>query len=167
MRPLVLALVTLLIVEPIGFAAVQEKAVSWADFRQDVGQLRLTGRRITVNLSTGGRVNSTLRRVEAESLVVESNPNTSKRWPTADGETRIPRAEVEVVKFLGRKGHGGLIGGLVGLGAAVGLVAAASRTDAAGATAAGALIGFPVFGLGGYFIGRTADKPLPQYRILP
>ncbi len=166
---LVLSLVFFILAEPVWAAADEAKSVNWAQLREEVATRRLNNRSVTIRVSDGKTVSSTLRRIEADGLVVASNPNTEKRWRATGLETKIPRAEVNSIKFAGRQGHRGLIGGLAGLGASGaiigGAVAATPPGEGQGGEGMFALI--PVMGLAGYFIGRHYDKRIPQYRIVP
>ena len=164
---LVVALVLVMVTEP-AFGAKAVVELTWAGFRQQLVPYKLIGRGVKVFLSDGTKVSSVLRKVEEDALVVDTIPNTAKQWSETGRETRIPRAQVSSLRFAGRAGHGGLIGGLVGLGAGGALVGgmAAAMPTAEGSSFAGALLLVPILAVSGYFIGRLHDKPIPEFRIV-
>ncbi len=167
---LILGMVLLsLIAEPAAAASREVQSLTWEQFRSEVANRRLNGRRVDVRLLSGKTVKSTLRRVEADSILVELNPNIGEQYRTATAEASIPRAEVSSIRFGGRQGKHGLIGGLVGLGASGAIIggAAAATPSGEGHGMEGIFVLVPVMALGGYFIGRHYDKVIPEFHIIP
>jgi hypothetical protein len=163
-KSLRLTLVALLLAAP-GLAAEREVIrADWSGFRQQVSMRKLLRRNVRVTLSGGGEIKSTLVRVEDNGLIVKAT-KAAKQWASGPEQATIPREQVSAVRFGGRIGHRGLIGGLVGLGAgvAIPLVIAASREDPY------AVLGAPPLGLiggtAGYLIGHFTDRPAPEFVI--
>ncbi len=163
---LVLPLVVFLVTEPGIAAKAQTIDVTWAGFREQVAQQRLTGRGITIFLSDGARVSTTLRGVDEGSVVVDPSSKINKRWRATNGQARIPRAEITSVEFRGRRGRSGMIGGLAGLAIAGALSGAAAASPSEGNAPLAVIALIPILGLVGYFAGHHYDEPLPHFRIV-
>ncbi|MBL0156409.1 MAG: hypothetical protein IPP47_04825 [Bryobacterales bacterium] len=159
-----------LVAQPVCAAAQPEQAMNWAQLRQEIARQKLIKRTVKVHLASGPDVKATLRGMDDDSIVVNANRQTSKRWKaTAASEARIPRSEVTGLEFQGRRGKKGLIGGLVGLGVGLGMVVVASALGEHGVNAPTdyLVILLPAGPIAGYLIGHYADAPLPNVRIVP
>lgn len=169
-RQIALALVGMLLVESAAFGREVVRA-DWGVFRRQVEARGLMSRSARIVLTGGDRVGTTILSIDDKALEVRSTRAT-KNWNTGNERARIPRDQVRSVRFNGRMGSKGrLIGALAGGGggAAVGVavgygVSGPSGPEQVIAPSAGvaiAVIGF----VAGYFIGRTADKPAPEFVI--
>jgi len=143
----------------------------WGNFRKQVESRKLLDRSARIVLIGGERVSSTILAIDESALEVRSTRAT-KSWNTGNERARIPREQVRSVRFSGRMGsRGRLIGALAGGGggAAVGLavgygISGPSGPEQVMAPAVGVAIGVIGF-LAGYFIGRSADEPAPEFVI--
>ncbi|MBL0156410.1 MAG: hypothetical protein IPP47_04830 [Bryobacterales bacterium] len=157
-----------LIVQPVCAAPQPEQAVSWAELRSAITSQKLADRMVKIRLASGEEIKSRLQRVDDDAVVVVSTRKTDKLWKSTNQEARIPRAEVAGVEFQGRRGKNGLIGGLAGLGAGVGLAALAlANSEAEGVMALAGVLLIPIGAIGGYLIGGATNEPLPHFRIVP
>ena len=86
-------------------------------------------------------------------------------------EALLPRRTISSVRFEGRVGKSGPIGGLAGLaaGGAIAGVAASSGEGGSceGSSCGGVLLLIPVAAVGGWLIGRATQKPAPVFLIEP
>ena len=170
-RQVALALVGMLLVESTASGREVVRA-DWSVFRKQVEARNLMGRSARIVLTSGGRVGTTILSMDDTALEVRSTRST-KSWNTGNDRARIPRDQVLSVQFSGRMGsRGRLIGALAGGGggAAVGVAVGYGVSGPSGpeqilAPAVGVAIA--VIGLvAGYFIGRTADQPAPEFEIV-
>jgi hypothetical protein len=169
-KQLACALVGMLFVESVASGREVVRA-DWSVFRKQVEARGLMGRSARIVLTGGERVGTTILSIDDMALEVRSTRAT-KSWNTGNERARIPRDQVHSVRFAGRMGsRGRLIGALAGAGggAAIGAAVAYGVSGPSGpeqivAPAAGVAIGVIGF-LAGYFIGRTADKPAPEFVI--
>jgi hypothetical protein len=144
----------------------------WGDLRKQVEVRRLMGRSARILLTSGDRVGTSILSIDDTALEVRST-RTTRSWNTGNERARIPRDQVRSVRFNGRMGSKGrLIGGLAGagggaaIGAAVGYgVSGPSGPEQVLAPAVGVAIGVIGF-VAGYFIGRSVDKPAPEFEIV-
>jgi hypothetical protein len=159
-----LTLVALLLAEP-GLAAEREVIrADWSRFRQQVWMRKPFQRHVRVTLSGGGEIKTTLVRVEDNGLIVKAT-KAAKQWAFGPEQAMIPREQVGAVRFGGRIGHRGMIGGLVGLGAGVAIpVGIGAWRDDPWTGLAAILLG-PICGTAGYLIGHAIDKPAPEFVI--
>jgi hypothetical protein len=127
---------------------------------------KLVKRTVRITLAGGGEIKSTLVGVEDNGLIIKATKAT-KQWASGPEQARIPREQVSAVRFGGRIGHRGLIGGLVGLGAGVAIPVgiSASRGYEEVPAALGAIVLGPVSGIAGYLVGLAMDKPAPEFFI--
>lgn len=161
-------LVCCLVVQPVCAAQQPDQAVSWAQLRSEITSQKLVDRTLKIRLASGEEIKSRLQRVDDDAVVVVSTRKTDKLWKSTNKEARIPRAEVKALEFQGRRGKNGLIGGLAGLGAGVGLAAIAlANSEAEGVMAIAGVILIPIGAIGGYLIGEATNQPLPHFRIVP
>ncbi len=163
-----LALAATLLAQPLLAAGREVIKTDWNGFRQQVSSRKLHGRSAQIRLSGGRGIKTTLLDVTDAALVVRATRATSQ-WRSADGKARIPRDQAASVRFRGRSGKRGIMGGLIGLGAGAGIGAAiatghditeGSLVVILPVVAAGVAIGF---GVAGYFIGRSMDHPAPEF----
>ena len=170
MRLFAVAMVAILVAEPVAAAEREVVKSDWNGFRQQVSSRKLEGRSVRIRLSGGGEVKTNLLEVTETGFVVRATRAT-KQWKSVDDKARIPKEQVASVRFGGRVGRGGLIGGLVGLGAGAGatsvLIAGIqtsgrSPPDLSAVIFAG-IVFTAVGGLVGYFIGRSIARPAPEF----
>jgi hypothetical protein len=114
-------------------------------------------------------VKTTLLEVNEGGLLVRLT-RSARQWKTGEDKALIPKDQVGSVRFSGRVGSHGLIGGLVGLGAGAGIGAAiAMNSECIEGTAC--LIVLPVVGtavaaaggVAGYLIGRRTGQLAPEF----
>jgi hypothetical protein len=138
----------------------------WSGFRQQVSARNLLNRSVRIKLSTGGEITTTLIRADANGLLVNKTKHT-EQWASSRDHALVPREQVTGVRFTGRRGNRGLIGGLVGVGVGVAVplgVGASHGTEAVYSGLVAVLLA-PLFGLAGFLIGHLADEPAPQFVI--
>jgi hypothetical protein len=157
----------LLVADPVQGAKRAEIRVNWDELRQEVSRRGLAGRKVKVVVPGEGEVKTKLVRIEEDELVVKANKSTGQ-WVSAKGEARIPRSSVTALRFSGRQGRGRSIVAAAGLGAGAAIgVGSLLRTSIGGGKAAlGIASSIAVWTVVGYFIGRTRDKPIPEFRIV-
>lgn len=138
----------------------------WAGFRDQVAQRNLKNRTVRISLAAGDEVKTWLIRVDESGIVVKSNRAT-KQWLSNKGETMVPRDQISSVRFEGRVGRGGLIGGLAGLGAGVAVTAVVGGgMDACEGGSCGViLLLIPLTTIGGWLAGRATAQPAPVFEI--
>lgn len=143
----------------------------WSVFRKQVDARNLMGHSARIVLTSGDRVGTTIHSLDDTALEVRST-RSAKNWNTGNDRARIPRDQVRSVQFSGRMGsRGRLIGALAGGGgAAVGVAVGYGVSGPSGpeqilAPAVGVVIAVIGF-VAGYFIGRTADQPAPEFEIV-
>ncbi len=169
-RQLACALVGMLLVESAASGREVMRA-DWGVFREQVETRRLMGRPARVVLTSGERVGTTILSIDDVALEVRSTRAT-RNWNTGNKRARIPRDQVRSVRFAGRMGsRGRLIGALTGIGggAAIGAAVGYGISGPSGpeqiiAPMAGVAIAVTGL-LAGYFIGRIADQPAPEFVI--
>lgn len=163
-----LALAAILLAQPLLAADREVIHTDWNGFRQQVSSRKLEGRPAQIRLSGGSDIKTTLLEGTDAALVVRANRAT-QQWKSADGKAHIPKDQVASVRFGGRSGKRGILGGLIGLGAGAGIGAAiatghditeGSLVVILPVVAVGVAIGC---GLAGYFIGRSMDRPAPEF----
>lgn len=112
MGPSVLAqaVAVLLVVQALPAAEPAVKT-TWSEFQQQVTQGRLNNRAARISTSAGDQFNTVFLGAVADFLVVTADRKT-KQWATKNGEATIPRDSVSTVRFSGKTGRRGLIGGL-------------------------------------------------------
>ncbi len=139
----------------------------WTGVRQSLAGTASQGKAFRVVLLDGREFQAVLARVEDDGLVVRSNPATSQ-WAISAAEARIPRSDVVAVQQKGKRGHGRLIGTLVGVAIMAAAVAApgkqidslADKPVPRGQAAAVGALFIPL----GYLVGSAVDKPYPELR---
>ncbi len=160
-------MLAVLLVSESGFGA-QQKAITtdWTNFQQQVSIRKLSKRTVLVALTGGGEIKTTLFRVEDNGLIVQAT-KAAKQWASGPDQAIIPREQVSAVRFGGRTGHRGLIGGLVGLSAGVvfPLGIGASRGYEEVPTGLVAVVLGPALAIAGYLIGHFMDEPAPEFVI--
>jgi len=170
-RQIALALVAMLLLQSVA-AGREVVRADWGAFRKQVEARNLMGRSVRIVLTSGDRLGTTILSVDDRGLEVRSTRDTIS-WNTGNDRARIPQDRVRSVRFNGRMGSKGRqIGGLAGLGAGAAIgVAVGYGVDTGDEgiaklimTVAGLAIAVTGF-LAGYFIGRTADKPAPEFVI--
>ncbi len=168
----VLALSIAILMANCPSVAVERPSVTtdWAGFREQVAQRKLRNRSVRIVLASGSEIKATLTRVEENGIMVRLNRAT-KQWATGKEEAVLPRQAVSSVAFVGKVGRGGLIGGLVGLGAGAAIAGAAAAAEGGGTCEGGScgavLLLIPVLAVGGWLIGRATEKPAPVFVIQP
>lgn len=167
-RSLVAVTMAAILAAPSAPAAESAIKTTWSGFQQQATRQKLSSRAARISLDTGGEFKATFLRAEDDGLVVRANKQT-RRWATSRGEAKIPRDSVSGIRFTGKVGRGGLIGGLAGLGAGAGIVAALASSwssgDCEGNSCGGVLLLIPVLAVVGYFAGHAVDKRAPAFLI--
>jgi len=118
-------------------------------------------------LASGDEIKAGLIRVAENGLVVSSNRAT-KQWLSSKGEATVPREAIFSVRFDGRVGRGGLIGGLVGLGAGAAVTGVLARAESGTCEGSGCgmvVLLIPLAAVTGWLIGRTTAQPAPMFEI--
>jgi hypothetical protein len=161
---------TLIVFLTVQALTAAESAVktTWSGFQEQVIRLKLNKRAAWISVSGGTKFKATFLRAEDGGMVVKTNQET-KRWATQDGEAMISRDSVQTVRFTGKIGRRGLIGGLAGLGAGAGVAGAAAANGGGGNCEGGAcgaaLLVIPMLAGLGYLVGHALDKPAPSFII--
>lgn len=145
---------------------------NWTGFQGRVALLKLEERRALILLNTGSEVKAFVLRAEEIGLLVRRNKATNQ-WATGPKEAMLPRDIISSVRFTGKMGRHGLLGGLAGAGAGLaiiaGVVAASGGIQTESAASMVAVLLSPVWvvagTVAGYHIGRAADKPAPTFII--
>lgn len=161
------AMAALLLIQTVSASESVRTTTDWNGFQQQVTQRRLHNRTAWISLTTGDTVKVFFLRAAADGLVVQANRKT-RQWTTKAGESMVPRDLVSAVRFTGRIGRGGLIGGLAGLGAGAGIAAAAAANGGScceGSTGGAVLLAIPALAGAGYLIGRAMGQPAPSFVI--
>ena len=144
----------------------------WKGLRQEMTARNLAGRKVRIRLAGGAEIKTRLLAVEDGGAVTRLDRST-RAWKSTSDRAIIPAGEVKSVRFEGHTGKGRLIGSLVGLGAGAGIAAAiATGTDC---YEGGCLIVLPAVGvaaaigaaIAGYYIGRSMDRPGPEFVLHP
>ncbi len=165
-RRMELILAVLILANP-GLSAERDVITAdWSGFQQQVSMRKLFQRSVRVTLSGGGEIKTTLVQVEDNGLIVKAT-KAAKQWASGPERAMIPREQVRSVRFEGRIGHRGLIGGLIGLGVGVAVpvgIGAAQDYEEVPSGLAAIVLG-PVCGVVGYLIGHALDKPAPEFVI--
>jgi len=165
----IFAVILVLLMAAVLMPAARPVAVKtdWDGFLARVAEQKLKNRGAWITLRSGERFKSFVIAATNDGLVVSSDRNT-RQWSTEKGRALVPRGLVQGVQFTGKVGRRAMIGGIAGVCAAGALLALAA-TGAGGemeaSGAAGLLGAIPVFGIGGFFIGRAMDKPAPAFTI--
>jgi len=148
------------------FAAERELlTLDWTHFRREVENRKLLNRTARIVLTEGGEFKALVRKIEEDGIIVMANRST-RAWAAGGQNAKIPRDLVASIRFNGRTGKGGLIGGLAGLGASAAIVGGTAGTvDCEGAACGAVLLYIPICALAGYLIGRVTMKPAPAFRI--
>jgi len=166
-RVLTQAMAVLLGVQAVSAAEPVVARTDWNGFQRQVTQRRLNNRTARISLTTGEEIKAVVLKTNQDGLVVEANRKTGP-WNTSGGQAVVPKGVISIVKFTGKTGHGGMIGGLAGL-AAGGAIAGAGASSQAGNCEGGAcgiiLLAIPAFGVAGYLIGRAVSAPAPTFVI--
>jgi hypothetical protein len=159
-------LIVLWVVQAMPAAEPVAVRTDWKGFREQVAQRKLKSRGVRISMVSGGEVKADFLRVAENGLVVKSNSKT-KQWASGKEEATVPREVISMVRFGGKVGRGGLIGGLLGLatGAAItGAVAASMGGGECEGGACGAVIVLiPLLAGAGYLIGHAMDQPAPIF----
>lgn len=142
----------------------------WNGFRGQVSDRGLKGRSARVELASGAEVHSKVLDAVANGLVVNAN-RSARQWKTGDGTALIPLDQIRKVRFDGRLGHGGLLG--LALGAGAGAAVAGATVAQTDITEGIGVILLPIIGvavtvggaIAGYFIGKSASRPAPEFVI--
>ena len=171
-RWLATALVAVLVAPAAPAAEREVIRTDWADFGKQAADRKLLGRSAHVRLQDGRAVKTAITGFNENSLVVRASRSTAL-WKTVDGKAEIPRGQVAAVRFSGKVKRHGLIGALAGLGAGAGV--AAATVAQTGITEGPFVIILPIAGvamagigaLAGYYIGRAAGTPAPEFVIVP
>jgi hypothetical protein len=160
------ALVVLLVAEAMPAAEPVAVRTDWKGFREQVAQRNLKNRRVWIYVNPGGEIKATFLGVAESGLVVRSNRAT-KQWSSGKEEATVPQNVIGTVRFGGKAGRRGLIGGLVGLGVGAAITGATAASMGGGECEGGACgavaIVIPLFAVAGYFIGHALDKPVPVF----
>ncbi len=160
------AIVVLWAVQTMPAAEPVAVRTDWKGFQEQVAQRKLKNRRVWISVNSGGEIKATFLRVAENGLVVMPNGAT-KQWTSGKEEATVPREVIGMVRFGGKVGRGGLIGGLSGLGAgaaiAGGSAASMSGGKCEGSACGAVLIVIPVLAGVGYLIGHALDKPAPIF----
>ncbi len=150
-----------------GFAAEMEVIrTSWGGFGEQTVARKLLKKDVEITLLAGNRFRTRLLAVEEQGLQVEKNKAT-RSWSDRGDQALVPREQIRSVRFLGRKGHHGLLGGLIGLGAGLAVPAIALRNVEEGSYGLLALplLGMGIGGVSGYVIGYYTDRKQPEFII--
>jgi hypothetical protein len=160
------ALVVLLVAEAMPAAEPVAVRTDWKGFQEQVAQRKLKNRRVWISVNSGGEIKATFLRVAENGLVVMPNGAT-KQWSPGKAEATVPRDVIGMVRFGGKVGRRGLIGGLVGLGVGAAITGATAASMGGGECEGGACgavaIVIPLFAVAGYLIGHALDKPAPFF----
>lgn len=168
-RRVVAALIAMLMVTDL-VAAGEDVTVktNWTGFQEQVAQRKLRNRRAHISLASGGEVKTILMRVEENGIVVGLNRET-RQWTSGKQEALVPRQDISSVRFDGKTGRGGLIGGLAGLGAGAAATAGAAAGmgggNCEGSSCGAVILLIPVAAVCGWLVGRTTQKPAPVFVI--
>ncbi len=172
-RCLAVSLIALFVTGPVEAAQRQVIKIGWSGFQQEVSARKLRGRMVRITPAGGGEIKTKLLSVADNGLVVRATPATNQ-WASGKKEATIPKGEIRSVRFLGHVGHRGLLLGLAGFGAGIGIGAALAASQdvleisegpvgiAAGVGIVAGAIGV---GLAGYFIGRATSRQAPEFVI--
>ncbi len=104
------------------------------------------------------------RKVEGEVLAVRPDGIVMDIWKTSDraafprGQGFVPRSSVNSVRVIREKGPMKLVGGIAGTaGGFLAVIAVGFVTNGVGAIPM-LLAGWPACGVGGYYVGKAADR---------
>ena len=147
-----------------GAAAAAPAEIRWNELAALV-----VGHHVSIPLPGGGMVEGDALSVRDDSLVLDiRRTSDAGRYPK--GQTPIPRAAVTEVRLAERRGPGGRILGSA-VGAIAGVVAGAEIAVHGNRSEAAAVSTFTVTAIactvGGYFIGRSADRHTRVLRVVP
>ncbi len=168
MQRVLSASVAMLMVSNLAMAA--EAAVvktNWSGFQKEVRRLNFHERGARISLVSGGEIKVLFMRVEDQGIVVRLNRATSQ-WKSGAQEATVPRDAVAGVRFSGKIGKKGLIGGLVGLGLGAltaGLSVAGDGGNCEGGACGAGLVLIPLGAVGGYLLGYAKNRPAPVFVI--
>jgi hypothetical protein len=168
MRGVVARVLAVLLAGQTLFAAERSAVrTDWNGFREQVAQLKLKNRDARIGLTAGADIKALFVRAEENGVVVRLD-RALRQWKISETEAMVPRDSVASVRFGGRIGHRGLIGGLAGLGLGAALGAAATQGNNIGApvTALGAVAFSIGLGLLGYNVGHFSDRRAPSFFIV-
>ena len=169
-RVLAASIALLIVTELVAAREGMVVKTNWSGFRGQVTQRKLENRSVWISLPSGDEIKCRLTRVGENGIVVRSNRAT-KHWTSGKGEATVPRDAISSVRFGGKVGKGGLIGGLVGLGAGAavtGAVAAGMGGGACEGPSCGAvMVLIPLAAVGGWLVGRATAKSAPVFVIQP
>lgn len=140
----------------------------WNGFQNQFSTRSLNGHSARITLAGGQLIKTNVLRVTDSAVVVHANRAT-RQWDSGKSDAAIPKGQVTSVQFGGRTGNKRIIGLLAGFGggAAIGAAIAASSDVSEGIgiilipMAAGAIA--ITGGVVGYFIGKAADRPGPEF----
>ncbi len=161
----------LVLAAPSAAAERETVRANWSDFQMQVSGRHLEGRKLRVTLSSGMEIKTRLRSVSGAGLVVRNGRDT-KQWSSGSADATIPKEQVRSVRFEGHLGHRGILGGVIGFVAGVGIGSAiAASQDAFTISEGPAIIAIPVgitagaigLGVAGYYIGRATSPPAPEF----
>lgn len=162
----IFAIVLVLLMSAVFLPAAPPVATQtdWDGFLAQVAQQKLKDRPAWISLRSGERFKTQFIAATQDGVVVSSDRNTSE-WSTGKGKSLVPRRVIQGVEFTGKVGRRGMIGGLAGLGLGIALFGAAlsGGTGVEGPAVAGLVVFVPAFGLGGYYLGRSKDRPAPAF----
>jgi hypothetical protein len=148
----------LLAAEPSAAAEREVISTDWTGFQKQVIARKFKDRSVLVGLTSGEEVKTTLEGLTDSGLVTKA-------------KREIPKDQIRFVRISGKTGKGGLIGGMAGLGAgaAIGAAIATSSdvTEGVGVILIpiGAASIAAIGGIAGYLIGRSSNRPAPEFVI--
>ena len=159
-----LGIFLLLLAKPCFAAEMEVIRTSWGGFQEQALARKLLRKDVEITLLAGNRFRTRLLAIEEQGLRVDKNKAT-RLWSDRGDQALIPREQIRSVRFLGRKGHNGLMGGLFGLGTGLAVPSIATRDVEEGY----AFLAVPLFGaiggVSGYVIGYLTDRKLPEFVI--
>ncbi len=172
-QSLAVVLIALVVAGPVGAAQREVVKTDWSGFVQQVAARKLQNRMVRITLAGGGETRTKLLAVADSGLVVRATPPTSQ-WASGKKQATVPRGQIRSVRFLGHLGHRGLLTGLAGFGAGLGIGAALAASQDAFQISEGPLViavplailaGAVGVGVAGYFIGRATSRQAPEFVI--
>jgi hypothetical protein len=129
-----------------------QEQLTWEEFGQVVVE-----RKVSVPLPGN-------HKVEGEVLAVRPDGMVMDIWKTSDraafprGQGFVPRSSVNTVRVIREKGPMKLVGGIAGTaGGFLAVIAVGFVTNGVGAIPM-LLAGWPACGVGGYYLGKAADR---------
>jgi hypothetical protein len=167
-RYLSLAMSAILFTSPLAAAKREVLKTDWTGFQEQVTARKLNGRSVRISIASGKEIKTELLGVSGDGLAVPSG-RAVKRWSSGGKQVTVPKDQVISVRFEGRAGHGRAIGTAAGIGAGLGVSAAAllghdiSEGPAVILLPAGAVAIVGIGALVGYFAGRSRDRRITEF----